>query len=318
MFDVIIVGAATRDIFIEVNSTKNSFIHPGAKIDIEKPFIQTGGGATNTSVGFSRLGLKVATVCKVGHDDPGHLIKRNLENEKVNTKFVIEDKNIGTALSLIFSSPNTDRTVFVYRGASDEINLKDIKLNLLKTKWLHITALKDNSIKILKPLLDYAVKNKIKISINPGSQELEIKSLFKYIDVLLLNKEEAEKLSGTKDNINGMIKYLMLLGPKTIVITGGENRAFVYSNNQIYSAVPPKVKIKNTLGAGDAFCSGFVSALIKNKSVEEAFRLGLLNSSSVIQHIGAKVGLLHKNDINLYERKLNAKLQIHKGNFSLW
>src|SRR3989338_3601764 len=144
MFDVITLGSATRDIFVKTDlKQKNNYLlmELGDKIEIEKPFMETGGGATNSAVSFSRLGLKAAAIIKLGNDGSGHLIKHTLEKEHVSRKFVLHDNNYGTALSIIMYKKNIDRTLFVYRGASSHILPKDVKLKKLKTNWLYITAL---------------------------------------------------------------------------------------------------------------------------------------------------------------------------------
>ncbi len=319
MFDIITIGSAVKDIFIDAGFLKKKdnylLLECGSKNSIEKPFIQSGGGATNTAVAFSRLGLKIAMVSKLGDDESGHSIKKNLNEEKVNLNHLITDKNIGTAFSFIITKEGADRIVFTYRGASDNILLNEIKLNSLKTKWIYITALRGNSLKVLNPIIEYAKKNGIKIAVNPGSKELEMKSLYRYVDVLLLNKEEAEILSGKGDSINKIISKLLNLGPKIVVVTDGQNKVFVSDHKNIYSSKPYNIKIKSTLGAGDAFCSGFTSALIRNKNIEDAIKLGMLNASSVIQHEGAKAGLLHYRDVNSYENKLRQRLVIHKEKF---
>lgn len=312
MFDVITVGSATRDFFVNASFLKKKedflLLECGFKHDIEKPFIQTGGGATNSAVSLSRLGLNTAVITKIGEDNSGYAIKKTLNEEKVSTKLIQTDNNLGTAMSYIISKEE-DRTVFVYRGASENIKLNNF--NEIKTKWLYITGLSGNSIQMLKELLVYANKKGIKVAMNPGSKELELKSLYKYVNILLLNKEEAEIISNKSDTVS-IIKYLKTLGPKTIAITNGSDSVFVYENNYLYSAKPYKVKVTSTLGAGDAFCSGFVASIIKDQSIQDAIKLGLLNCSSVIQHLGAKTGLLNYKNIKNYEYKLKQKLIIHK------
>ncbi|MBS3152001.1 carbohydrate kinase family protein [Candidatus Woesearchaeota archaeon] len=318
MFDVITVGSATRDIFLDASFLKKKqdylCLDCGYKFDIEKPFIQTGGGATNTAVSFSRLGIKTAILTKVGNDGPGYSVKKTLQDENVNTGFIQTDDKLGTAMSIVIWKEK-DRTIFTYRGASENIKLKHF--NKMKTKWLYITALRGNSIKMLKDLLVYAHKKGIKVAMNPGSKELEIKSLFKYVNILLLNKEESEILSKNFENIREIMMSINDLGPKTIAVTNGKENVFVFNNKKIYYAKPYDIKIKSTLGAGDAFCSGFVASIIKNQNVEDAVKLGLLNSSSVIQHKGAKTGLLHIKNINNYENRLNQKLIVHKEELDL-
>ena len=314
MFDVITIGSATRDVFINadfLDSEKGHMCLPlGYKFDIESPFTQTGGGATNTAVSFSRLGLKTGIITRIGNDDAGHLVKHNLNHERVNTRLLMKDKDLGTALSVIFYKTDSDRTLFVYRGASQNISLNEIKLSALKTRWFYITALRDSSINILKPLLQFARKHNIKVAMNPGSKELKMSWLLKYVDVLLLNKEEAEMLAKHKGKVKEIIKRLHRLGPSIVAVTDGDNRIFVCNENRIYSAVPYNVVKVNTVGAGDAFCSGFVSALVKNNGIKEAIKLGLLNASSVIQHVGAKVGLLDYKKTYSYERSLHLGLVI--------
>ena len=321
MFDVITLGSATRDIFINAAFLRKKenylCVDSGVKYDIEQPFMQTGGGATNTAVAFSRFGLKTSVICKIAKDDPGHFVKETLKDEKIDSSFLTVDDKTGTAFSIVLSKENSDRTIFTYRGASQNITLKDVKLNRLKTRWLYISALRGDSIGVLKPVLEYAKKNGINVAMNPGSKELEMKSIFKHVNVLLLNKDEAEILSGRSDSVNNIIKKLFALGPRTVVITDGGGKTYAYSGGCLYSAKPYNIKIHSTLGAGDAFCSGFVSMLIKNKSMEEVIKFGMLNASSVIQHVGAKTGLLYSKNLKMYENKLRQKLYIHKEEFGL-
>ena len=127
MFDVITVGSATRDIFLDASFLKKKqdylCLDCGYKFDIEKPFIQTGGGATNTAVSFSRLGIKTAILTKVGNDGPGYSVKKTLQDENVNTGFIQTDDKLGTAMSIVIWKEK-DRTIFTYRGASENIKLK--------------------------------------------------------------------------------------------------------------------------------------------------------------------------------------------------
>jgi len=65
----------------------------------------------------------------------------------------------------------------------------------------------------------------------------------------------------------------------------------------IYFRPALKRKGINTTGAGDAFGSSFVAGLIKYNDIEQALKLGILNSNSVIMKIGAQEGLLYSKDI---------------------
>lgn len=314
MFDIITFGSATNDLFVQPNlkGKNDSFnLHSGKKIEIEKFLSETGGGATNSAVGFSRLGLETGVIAKVGNDWAGHIIKANLQKEKVNTKNLLFDKSFGTALSLIFFKKKEDRTVFVYRGASQNIKINEINLKFFKTKYFYVSALSGKSLETLIYLLKYARSKNIKIVMNPGADEIEIPNLLKFVDILILNKQEAEKISGRK-GINNILLSLHNLGPKIVAITDGFNPVNVFSEGFVYTATPYNVNVENTLGAGDAFCSGFVSAIVKKFPIEKAINFGLLNSSSVIQHFGAKNGLLYYKTLKKYEIQLKQKFVIDK------
>ncbi len=316
MFDIITIGSATRDVFLDVSFLKKEqeYLHVecGKKFDIPRPFTQTGGGATNTAVAFARLGLKTSILSKIGQDDAGHNVLRTLRREGIDSTLINEDSNLGTALSVILTKKGADRTIFTYRGASEEIEFKKEDLQKLKTKWIYITGLRGSSLSVLKVILTYAKKEKIKVAMNPGSKELEMPEILKQADVLILNKEEAEQVAKTKGETETILRTLIKKYNSIIAITDGKKKIYVAENKKIYSTYPYDVKIKNTLGAGDAFGAGFVAALIRKKSTKEAIKWGCLNASSVIQHTGAKIGLLYTQDQANYEKSLQQKLGIRE------
>ncbi len=328
MFDVITVGSATKDIFLRTEESKimkekvshHDFIcfNYGSKIDIESFFVQTGGAATNAAVAFARLGLKTAILAKIGEDEAGEIIEHILRKERVNTDLMLKDKKLGTALSVVISAMRGDRTIFTYRGASANMHKEEIPLNQIKARWLYISALARASEDMLPHLLEYAKKEKIKVALNPGASQLKERKklipLLKKVKVLILNKEECEKLIGkalsTEKDFADAFKEIRSFGPGVIVITDGTYLMRVYENDHILIAEPYNVKVANNLGAGDAFGAAFVSVLIEKGSVLKALERGALNASSVIQHVGAKVGLLRKSQIANYEKVLRKKLKV--------
>ena len=105
MYDIITIGGATRDItfvtdkgkVIETpeNLTEQKLLafEYGAKIKSEEVFFNFGGGACNTAATFSKLGLNVAVNCKVGKDDDGETMIKNLKELGINTSLIQIDKD---------------------------------------------------------------------------------------------------------------------------------------------------------------------------------------------------------------------------------
>ena len=210
MYDIITIGSATQDVYrfskkfrvyrdTRVVTGEVECFAFGTKIELDDILFEVGGGGTNTAYTFAKQGLKVACLTKIGADGAGEEVKKMLRLAKISTDLMIVDKNHRTAHSVIFLGPRGERTILVYRGAAHEMKISDINFRKLKnTRWFYITSLAGN-FTLLKKLIDFAYKNRIKIALNPGKLELKyelakLKSLFRKIDILLLNREEASRL----------------------------------------------------------------------------------------------------------------------------
>lgn len=315
MFDIITFGSATMDIFIKPkNFTKiikdKYFItgkgicfNLGSKVDIENIFFSLGGGGTNTAATFASQGFKTAYYGTVGNDIPGEKIIKELENLNIYNKFITKTNLSPTNHSIGLSvSKKEDRTMLVYRGASEYLEKKDIDWGKLKTKWLYLAPLSGKLCNLFKDIVDYGYKNKIKIAVNPGNSQLslplsKLKEIFKKIDILILNQEEASFL--TKINYKKekeIIKKIKEIFSGIIIITKGNKGLIVLDNKYIYKTGILKSKVLEQTGAGDAFGSGFLSGYIRSQGdIIYAIQLGSANATSCLTEIGSKSGLLKKN-----------------------
>ncbi|MDP3244476.1 MAG: carbohydrate kinase family protein [bacterium] len=329
MYDIITIGSATRDLFAKTGAfdvRKNIHLAGGlegclplgAKIDIKDLIFDTGGGATNTGVAFSFLGMKTATVCRLGHDFAGKEIVRILKEAGVETKFITYDKKIRTAYSIVLLTEMGERTILVFRGASRTFGHSSIPWKNLKSRWLYISSLGGN-LKLLSQILNIAQKRNIKVGWNPGGLEIKmglkkLKPLIKKVDVLIMNEEEVltllsqkslsdspfakgrEPLSSPfeKGGLRGILKTLRLLPRRALAVTMGGKGAMAADKNNLLTARAVGKKILNTTGAGDAFSAGFIAGLWRWNDPSLALRLGILNSGHVVAKMGAKAGLLKR------------------------
>ncbi|MBN1325414.1 carbohydrate kinase family protein [Candidatus Falkowbacteria bacterium] len=308
MFDIISIGAATKDVFLISKGFKlvktqqfkgglgECFAY-GSKVEIGDIYFDTGGGATNSAYTFANLGLNASIVSKVGNDIYGTEIMHVLAHKGVDTRNLNPDKTHKTAYSTILVVSGGDRTILVYRGASANFNEQDFNWSKLQAKWFYISSLAGN-ISLLKKIFAFAKKKKIKIAWNPGSEELKLgasklKTLIKDAYVFNLNKEEAQKLTGKKD-IKSILKAIDKMSPGYNIVTDGANGAYLSDGILIYHANALKVPVVNTTGAGDAFGSGFCAGMILKNDWDYGLRLAILNSAGTLTAMGAKNGLLKK------------------------
>ena len=98
-----------------------------------------------------------------------------------------------------------------------------------------------------------------------------------------------------------------------VFITNASKTLYAYHENNIYTLNPPPVKVIHTAGAGDAFTSGFLAGIIKKYTFADALKLGQVNATSVIQHLGTKNKLLTEREAKILMNKLKIKINLIKN-----
>jgi sugar/nucleoside kinase (ribokinase family) len=323
-YDIITFGSAAQDIHLKSDAFKivkddkdfatgkGICLNLGSKIDVEDIVFTSGGGGTNVAATFAKQGFKTAFCGAIGADVSGLEIIRELKHLRIDTKFVVKKKEKHTNQSIIISSTGQDRTILVYRGASDILNENDIPWRKIKkTKWVYLAPLADSLCDIFGDIVDFAHDNNIKIAVNPSAQQLslpyeQLKNIFQKVDILFLNQEEASFLTKVPFlEEKNILKKISEMCSGIVVMTRGGKGVVVSDGKYLYSAEPDaNRKIIDTTGAGDSFGAGFLSDFIRNNgdtstplsaSIEKAIQLGIANSQANLSEIGAKTGLLNKD-----------------------
>ena len=306
MFDCICMGSATVDAFASSNADIVKITTPdfneeliafasGSKILMNQLEFTVGGGGTNTAVSMSRLGLNVAFLGKIGMRNNAQFVQNVLKEEKVDLGLVSRN-NSRTGFSVILDVKGKDRAILAFKGSNNDLTFKEINKKKLKTRWFYFASMMGESFNTMKKIASYAEKNNIKIAFNPSSYLCKkgkgfIKEILSKTEVLVLNKEEAELLVGKQGKLE-LLKELCKLGPRQAIVTDGKKGAYTIVDDIYYDIKPKKVKIIETTGAGDAFASAYVAAIIRGAAVEKALKIAVVNAQSVLQHNGAKNDLL--------------------------
>ena len=323
MYDIITIGGATRDItfltdkgkVIETpeNLTEQALLcfEHGAKIRSDEIFLNFGSGGCNSAVTFAKLGFKVAVNCRIGKDDEGKTVINNLKERGINTDLVQVDENNKTGFSfVVLNKKDGDRVIFVYKGASDfiEINVNEIG----NAKWLYLASIAGDWKEDLKEINKAVENNDIKLAWNPGATQIsagkaELENTLKNTEILIVNKDEAIELVQSDEKIkldfNEITDTKILLtilkkwGPKNVIVTDGPEGAYIYDGEKIlYAPATSKIKVDST-GAGDSFGSALVAGYMQNENIGMALRYGVLNSGNVVGEYGAQNGILSKDEI---------------------
>lgn len=336
MCDVITIGSATMDVFVEsddanivsvyTKNKKSEFMsYPyGAKVEITDFASQVGGGGVNTACNFANLGLKTSAIFKIGDDIYSDGILESFKEKNVNLSNIIQDKTLSTGFSIILVSFQGDRTVLAHRGANAKIKKSDINFEAIKNaKLLYIAPLNGDSTKVLDDIVNFAKDNNVKVCFNAGTSSIKkgfnyIKKILENAHIVVMNKEEATMATqiqvrpDTRDekfsdelihpDIKEMFKKLKVRDYQIIVITDGGHGAYAYDGHKYYYCPVFNSPVVSTLGAGDAFASTLCAALGKTKiDIGKALMYASVNSAGVVSQFGATQGLLTFEEI---EKKL--------------
>lgn len=313
-YDVLTIGSAVLDIFMRSDKFKvvQSADIPGGiamcevyggKMEVEEVAIVSGGGATNTAVSFARKELKTAVIAEMGNDPQSLLVHKDLEEAQVDTRFLVQEANETTAVSVVLIADDGGRSIMVYRGAAGMLDDKDLPLEDIEARWVHISSLGGN-VTLLKQILEWAKRKNVRVSLNPGMKEISLKDklipLLPMVEILFINRDEAKALWGIDYSDDSLWKSSQALpGARVTVITDGARggKASIEGKVEFFEGVKPK-KVVDTTGAGDAFASGMVAGVLYGKTYSQSLSWGIKNATGILSFIGAKKGLLTLGEIN--------------------
>ncbi len=327
MCDVITIGSATMDVFVEsddanivsvyTKNKKSEFMsYPyGAKVEISDFTSQVGGGGINTAVNFANLGYNTSAIFKIGDDIYSDGILESFKNKNVDLSNIVQDSNLSTGFSIILVSFQGDRTVLAHRGANAQIKKTDINFEAIKNaKLLYIAPMNGDSTKVLDDIANFASENNVYVCFNAGSTSIKkgfnyLKKILEKANIVVMNKEEASLATqiqvrpDTRDekfseelihpDVKEMFKKLKVCDYQIIVITDGSKGAYAYDGKDFYYCPVFDGPVVSTLGAGDAFASTFCAALERtNKDIGKALMYASINSAGAVSEFGATQGLL--------------------------
>jgi sugar/nucleoside kinase (ribokinase family) len=307
-YDLLTIGDSAIDQFLKIHDAtlhcdlnhkecEISFKY-AEKIPVEEFKTSASGNAVNVAVGTATMGLVTQIYSEIGDDIGADLIIKTLRDHKVNTDFVFKNKDTATDIHPIIVFQG-ERTIFTYHAT------RNYKIRgWPECKFIYYTSVGESYKHFQPEILNYMQQHPDTIlAFNPGSAQLKhdpksMVDILKRTDVIFVNKEEAQIITGKKEEIRSLHKELTVRGVKLSVITDSLNGASVFDGKEYFEIGICEVgETQDKTGAGDAFASGFLSALKYGKSSEEALKWGTINSAKVITVPGSTNGLASKLDI---------------------
>lgn len=307
------IGNAIVDIFVKVDDnfllknqltkssmkllTKNEFENLRNIIKIKK--IEAGGSVANTMAGIAYFKGKSAFIGKVNCDKFGNIYKKSLKKANVDFLYLKKKEDLPTGASIIFITPDSERTMCTYLGISSQLCKDDINEYLIKDyKLIFLEGYlwdKGLSEEMFKHVIYLAKKNNVKIGMSLSDifcvtrhrQEF-LKLLVNDLSMLIGNENEINELM-QKNDILESIKELKKIN-KLVVITRSKKGSLAILKSRIIKSEIIKVKkVLDLTGAGDLFAAGFLKEYLDGSDIEKCLKKGSELASKIIQKIGARL-----------------------------
>ena len=298
----------------------------GTSIDlIQDSSASIGGSITNSAVISAKLGLKTGLLSKIGKDPLGDSAVSFLTSCGIDTKGIIQDPNIRTPLAIAkIDKSGTAKYVFYKNSPKDSaVPIKNAPKGLLNScKVFHTGSSysyqKETFEETLK-FIKYLKKRNVFISYDPNirpnkiTNSISVKNrvlkLLKLADLAKLSETDMEYLVGKKSPEKGLVQLKKSVKCELIVTLGSKGSIYLDNKGLLIKIPAFKVKIADTIGAGDAFTAGLIYKLIKQGRAEffSNMRSNMSFASAVSALIctkpGANQGLRDIKQVNLFLAK---------------
>ena len=311
-YDILAIGRSSIDLY------SNDIGSPFPEITSFGAFV--GGCPTNISVGTHRLGLRSVLLTAVGDDPVGEFLLKFLNDEGVETRFIVNKPGHRTSAVVLGIEPPDRFPLIYYRDncADIELTIDDVIASPIAESRAVLMSGTGLSKEPSRSATFYAVEHaktlgrqvfldldfRVDQWHDPRAFGVNVRSVLRNVDIAIGTEEEIKAASLTdisdlsveysqisNPNIDGDMKTAITTilngGPEALVVKLGSDGADIYLKcGEVIHAPPFPVDIYNTLGAGDAFASGFIYGILNGWDWRQSARLGNATGAIVVTRHG--------------------------------
>ncbi len=252
----------------------------------------TGGSASNTINGLTRLGVIAGFVGKIGNDEVGTFFTNDSIANGVTPHLLISNTPSGRCTVLV--SPDGERTLCTFLGAACELLAEDLSVEMFQGYDIfHIEGYLVQNHDLIRTAVHLAKQAGLQVSIDLASYNVVEENLEflneiikEYVDIVFANEDEARAFTGKepKDALIHISNHCDIA-----VVKVGKEGSHIKSGDVVVQVGPRVAVCVDTTGAGDLYAAGFLYGLACNYSLEVCGKIGSIVSGNVVEVLGAKM-----------------------------
>lgn len=256
------------------------------------PKMATGGSASNTINGITRLGATAGFIGKIGKDEVGEFFMNDTLKNGVVSHLQYSQNPSGRCTVLV--SADGERTLCTFLGAACELEASDLQLEMFKTyNIFHIEGYLVQNHDLIRAALKMAKEAGLVVSIDLASYNVVEANLSflneiisEYVDIVFANEEEARAFTNKEpeDALIHIAEYCDIA-----VVKIGKEGSYIKSGDKQVQIKPRLSNCIDTTGAGDLYAAGFLYGLACDYPLEICGEIGSLVSGNVVETLGAKM-----------------------------
>ena len=258
----------------------------------------SGGSAANTAAAIATLGGRVAYIGKVAADQLGNVFTHDIRAVGVTYDTTPLVEGLSTARCLIFVTPDGQRTMQTFLGATTQLGPEDLNMDYIgSSKVVYLEGYLWDQPRAKAAMRDAAIKAKeagvkVALTLSDAFCVARFRDEFlalaeQHVDILFANESEILSLYQVErfdDALQQVRRHCEIAA-----LTRSERGSVIVNGDEIHVIDAEKgVKVVDTTGAGDAYAAGFLYAYTQGYDLAACGRLGSAMAAEIISHYGAR------------------------------
>lgn len=298
MTGIFVVGSINQDYVLRLDRRPE----PGETVTDAALSLFPGGKGANQAVAAARLlGLgQVSIIGRVGDDDAGSRLVRNLEDNGVDADHVASAEGSATGSAFITVTPDGENAIVVAPGANRHFGPDEVEASAMALRGASVlVAQMEVRVEAIQRAAEIVRDAGGRVLLNLAPAREAPSSLLSVLDPLVVNEHEAAFLlgDGEERGPEQAARALLSLGPRSAVITLGSEGAALATDEgtEVYPA--PRVEPVDTTGAGDAFVGALAARLAEGDSLHAAVPYAVRAGAAAVAREGAQGALPYRGEL---------------------